>query len=162
MEGRQMSNELTNYNPQRASLLDMRADAVTFPRIKTMPVEQAVSGMSQIVTQAFLYKGIAAESNNIRFIASSLVGEILEDSKFGASDLSLAEIQVVIKRAVLSSDMYGISVASLYRTIMDYVKGEGHNNQKRVDAMKGTPSVASPVNTMLQASAGHFIKNHKI
>ena len=100
--------------------------------------------------------------NSIRFIASSLVGEILEDSKFGASDLSLAEIQVVIKRAVLSSDMYGISVASLYRTIMDYVKGEGHNNQKRVDAMKGTPSVASPVNTMLQASAGQFIKNHKI
>ena len=168
-----MSNEVTtqssglvNYNPGQATLLDMRADSSRFPRIKTIPRSQAVDGMSRIVSQAFLYRGQAADPNNIHFIANALVDEILADDKFGAAFISLAEIQVVVKRAVLGgSEMFGISVASLYKVIMDYVKGEGHLNQKKIEEMRRSATdravKASATSPMIQAYSGQFIKNHK-
>ena len=162
-EGRQMSNEIVNYNPGQASLLDMRADASRFPRIKNMPIEQVKEGLSRIVSQAFLYRGQAADPTNIQFISSSLAEELLEEKRFGAAYLSLAEIQVVVKRAVLSTDMFGVSVASLYRVIIDYAKGEGHTNQMIVwSRVKSSPSAKSAVSAMLQAETGKFINNHKI
>ena len=162
-EGRQMSNEIVNYNPGQASLLDMREDASRFPRIKTMPIEQVKEGLSRIVSQAFLYRGQAADPTNIQFISSSLAEELLEEKRFGAAYLSLADIQVVVKRAILSTDMFGISVASLYRVIIDYAKGEGHNNQMIVwGREKSAPSAKSAVSTMLQAETGKFIKSHKV
>ena len=163
MEDRQMSNEtstaLVNYNPGNASLLEMRADSDRFPRIKTMPREQAVLGMSKIVTQAFLYRGQAADPTNIQFISSALVQEILEDNN-GAYNLSLAEIQVIVKRAVLNTDMMGINVSSLYKVIIAFVKGEGRENQSRVDALRRVKP-NSPGMAMLQAATGDFIRNHK-
>ena len=163
MEDRQMSNEtstaLVNYNPGNASLLEMRADSDRFPRIKTMPREQAVLGMSKIVTQAFLYRGQAADPTNIQFISSALVQELLEDTN-GAYNLSLAEIQVIVKRAVLNTDMMGIKVSSLYKVIIAFVKGEGRENQSRVDALRRVKP-NSPGMAMLQAATGDFIRNHK-
>lgn len=173
MEDRQMSNEMTttsssleNFNPGRASLLEMRADATRFPRLKSVPREQAVFEMSKIVSQAFLYRGQAADLTNIQFISSALVDELLEDDKYGAGYLSLAEIQVVVKRAVLGgSEMFGISVASLYKVIMEFVKGEGHRNQQQVleQRQKETERILkdSALAPMLQAYTGEFIRNHK-
>ena len=174
MEDRQMNNEMTttssaleNFNPGRASLLEMRADSTRFPRLKSVPREQAVFEMTKIVTQAFLYRGQAADVTTIQFISSSLVDELLADDKYGASSISFAEIQVVVKRAVLGgSEMFGVSVASLYKVIMDFVKGEGHLNQKQVDALKRQQedqrlrdSVVAP---MLQAYTGEFLRNNKV
>lgn len=164
-EGRQMSNEITNYNPGQATLMEMRADSTRFPRIKSMPREQAVMGMSRIVSQAFLYRGQAADPTNIQFISSALVGELLEDDRSGAGYLSLAEIQVVVKRAVLGTEMFGISVASLYKVIMEYVKGEGHLIQKQIQERKQKEQEQafkeSGLHPMLQAFTGEFIRNHK-
>lgn len=130
MEDKQMSNEVVNYNPSRATLLEMRADPKRFPRLKNMSRADAVYGMAKIVSQAFLYRGQTADPTNIKFISSSLVDELLEDKIYGAPYLSLAEIQVVVKRAILGgSEMYGITVASLYRVIMEFAKGEGHQNE---------------------------------
>ena len=162
-----MSNEIANYNPGQASLLEMRADATRFPRIKTMPREQVVFEMSKIVSQAFLYRGQAADLTNIQFISSALVDELLEDDKYGAGYLSLAEIQVIVKRAVLGgSEMFGISVASLYKVIMEFVKGEGHLNQQQVleQRKKETERILkeSALAPMLKAYAGEFIRNNKI
>jgi hypothetical protein len=163
MEDRQMSNEtstaMVNYNPGNASLLEMRADSDRFPRIKTMPREQAVLGMSKIVTQAFLYRGQAADPTNIQFISTALVQEILEDTN-GAFNLSLAEIQVIVKRAVLNTDMMGINVSSLYKVIIAFVKGEGRENQSRVDALRRVKPNPGGM-AMLQAATGEFIRNHK-
>lgn len=169
-----MSNEITttnsalvNYNPGKASLLEMRADPERFPRIKSVTREQAVFEMSKIVSQAFLYRGQAADPTNIQFISSALVGELLEDDKYGADNLSFAEIQVVVKRAVLGgSEMFGISVASLYKVILEFVKGEGHNNQKQVNEQRQKEADRrfreSAIAPMLQAYTGEFIRNHKI
>ena len=162
-----MSNEIANYNPGQASLLEMRADANRFPRIKAMSREQAVFEMSKIVSQAFLYKGQAADLTNIQFISSALVDELLADDKYGAGFLSLAEIQVVVKRAVLGgSEMFGISVASLYKVIMEFVKGEGHLNQQKIwEARRKEEDKrlqSSGLTSMLRAFTGEFLKEHKI
>lgn len=169
-----MSNELTtqtglvNYNPGQATLKDMRADSTRFPRIKTLPREQVVEGMTRIVSQAFLYRGQAADPTNIHFISNALVDELLAGNWNGASNLSLAEIQVVVKRAVLGgSDMFGISVASLYKVILEYVKGEGHHYQEEIDAYRRTKEIMqeyskSGVSAMLQATAGEMVRNNKI
>ena len=173
MEDRQMSNEMTttsssleNFNPGRASLLEMRADPSRFPRLKSVPREQAVFEMTKIVNQAFLYRGQAADPTNIQFISSALVQELLDDDKYGAGYLSLAEIQVVVKRAVLQDDMYGISVASLYKVIIEYIKGEGHRLQQEVSERKRKSeqeqiknSVIAP---MLQAYAGELLNHSKL
>lgn len=162
-----MSNEIANYNPGQASLLEMRADATRFPRINTMSREQAVSGLIRIVSQAFLYRGQAADPVNVQFISNALLNELLDDDKYGAGHLSLAEIQVIVKRAVLGgSEMFGISVASLYKIIMEFVKGEGHRNQQQVleQRKKETERILkeSALAPMLKAYTGEFIRNNKI
>lgn len=162
-----MSNEIANYNPGQASLLEMRADATRFPRINTMSREQAVSGLIRIVSQAFLYRGQAADPVNVQFISNALLNELLEDDKYGAGYLSLAEIQVIVKRAILGgSEMFGISVASLYKVIMEFIKGEGHRNQQQVleQRKKETERILkeSALAPMLKAYAGEFIRNNKI
>ena len=162
-----MSNEIANYNPGQASLLEMRADATRFPRINTMSREQAVSGLIRIVSQAFLYRGQAADPVNVQFISNALLNELMEDDKYGAGYLSLAEIQVVVKRAVLGgSEMFGISVASLYKVIMEFVKGEGHRNQQQVleHRRKEAERILkeSALAPMLKAYTGEFIRNNKI
>ena len=169
-----MNNEMTTTSSQlmtpassQASLLDMRADAKRFPRIGTFSREQAVLEMSKIVSQAFLYKGQAADPTNIQFISCSLVDELQADlDKLGTRNISFAEISRIVKRSVLQDEMYGISVASLYKVIIEYVKGEGHRisqeaRQKKEEQERESlkQSVIAP---MLQAYAGRLIKNSKV
>lgn len=169
-----MNNEMTTTSSQlmtpassQASLLDMRADAKRFPRIGTFSREQAVFEMSKIVSQAFLYKGQAADPTNIQFISSSLVDELQADlDKLGTRNISFAEISRIVKRSVLQDEMYGISVASLYKVIIEYIKGEGHRLHQQVAEMRRKReereiknSVIAP---MLQAYAGELLKHSKV
>ena len=169
-----MNNEITTTNGQlmtpasnQVSLLEMRMDEKRFPRIGAFPREQAVFEMSKIVSQAFLYKGQAADPKNIQFISCALVDELQSDlDRLGTKHISFAEISRVVKRAVLQDDMYGISVASLYKVIIEYIKGEGHRLQQEVSERKRKSeheqiknSVIAP---MLQAYAGELLKHSKV
>lgn len=169
-----MNNEITTTNGQlmtpasnQVSLLEMRMDAKRFPRIGAFPREQAVFEMSKIVSQAYLYKGQAADPKNIQFISCALVDELQSDlDRLGTKHISFGEISRVVKRAVLQDDMYGISVASLYKVIIEYIKGEGHRLQQEVSERKRKSeqeqiknSVIAP---MLQAYAGELLKHSKV
>ena len=169
-----MNNEITTTNGQlmtsasnQVSLLEMRMDEKRFPRIGAFPREQAVFEMSKIVSQAFLYRGQAADPKNIQFISCALVDELQSDlDKLGTRHISFAEISRVVNRAVLQDDMYGISVASLYKVIIEYIKGEGHRLQQEVSERKRKSeqeqiknSVIAP---MLQAYAGELLKHSKV
>lgn len=150
----------------QASLLDMRSDAKRFPRIGTFSREQAVLEMSKIVSQAFLYKGQAADPTNIQFISCSLVDELQSDlDGLGTRHISFGEISRVVKRSVFHGDMYGISVASLYKVIIEYIKGEGHRlNQQvaEIERQRNEKEIKdSIVAPMLQAYAGQLINNSK-
>lgn len=164
-----MSSEMINTNgqlvtpaPQQATLLEMRSNPKRFPRLNTYTREQAVVEMAKIVSQAFLYKGQSADATNIQFISCSLVDELQADhQKVGSKYISFAEISRIVRRAVLTQDMFGISVASLYRVIIDYIKGEGHELDKKADK---TP--VTDIDTMdhpaLMAYTGALLKNSKI
>ena len=169
-----MNNEITTTNGQlmtpasnQVSLLEMRMDEKRFPRIGAFPREQAVFEMSKIVSQAFLYKGQAADPKNIQFISCALVDELQSDlDRLGTKHISFAEISRVVKRAVLQDEIYGISVASLYKVIIEYIKGEGHRLQQEVSERKRKSeqeqiknSVIAP---MLQAYAGELLKHSKV
>ena len=169
-----MNNDMTTTNGQlmtpasnQVSLLEMRMDEKRFPRIGAFPREQAVFEMSKIVSQAFLYRGQAADPKNIQFISCALVDELQSDlDRLGTKHISFGEISRVVKRAVLQDDMYGISVASLYKVIIEYIKGEGHRLQQEVSERKRKSeqeqiknSVIAP---MLQAYAGELLKHSKV
>lgn len=169
-----MNNEMTKTSSQlmtpaskQVSLLEMRMDEKRFPRIGAFPREQAVLEMSKIVSQAFLYKGQAADPTNIQFISCSLVDELQADlDKLGTRNISFAEISRIVKRSVLQDEMYGISVASLYKVIIEYIKGEGHRLHQQVAEMRRKReereienSVIAP---MLQAYAGKLLKHSKL
>ena len=134
-----MNNEITTTNGQlmtpasnQVSLLEMRMDENRFPRIGKYTREQAVFEMSKIVSQAFLYKGQAADSKNIQFISCALVDELQSDlDGLGTKNISFEEISRIVKRAILTDDMF-LSVSSFYKVIMTYIKGEGHQLQKQV------------------------------
>lgn len=161
------NNQLMTPASNQVSLLDIRKDAKRFPRLHTYSREQAVTEMSKIVSQAFLYKGQAADPTNIQFISCSLVDELQADlDRLGTRFLSFAEISRIVKRAVLQDEMYGISVASLYKVIVEYVKGEGLKLQQQVKEEQNKVqheyiknSVVAP---MLQAYAGQLLKNSKL
>lgn len=169
-----MSNELTTRAGQlttpaseQVSLMDMRMDAKRFPRIGSVSRESAIHEMSRIVSQAFLYKGQAADATNIQFISCALVDELQSDlDRVGTKFISFAEISRIIKRAILTEEMFGISVASLYKVIIEYIKGEGHRLQKEIDRKreeeqrkKLKDSIIAP---MLQAYAGAMVKRSKV
>lgn len=165
-----MNNELAIVNSQVAvrdtsiDLVELRMNADKFPRIHQFAPDQATYGMAKIVTQAFLLKGIQADPDNIQFIASELTSELLADNeRIGTRVLTFPEISRAIRKAILTTDMYGISVATLYKVLTDYVKGEGHRASKEAEQRreKATREAfeKSPINTMLQAYAGAMRNN---
>lgn len=159
-------NALAVQNNAQVTLLDIRKDPKRFPRIGTYPREQAVFEMSKIVSQAFLYKGQAADPTNIQFISCSLVDELQADlEKMGTKNISFEEISRIVKRAILNDDMY-LSVSSFYKVIMTYINGEGHQLQKQVIAEREKADweqiKKSPVYQMLTASAAEMVKQCKV
>ena len=95
-----MNNEITKTNGQlmtpasnQVTLLEMRMDEKRFPRIGKYSREQAVFAMSKIVSQAFLYKGQAADQKNIQFISCAIVDELQSDlDRLGTRNISFGEI----------------------------------------------------------------------
>ena len=159
-----MSNELTITGKQ-PSLLEIRMDSKTYPRLCRYSKEDADKAMVTIVSKAFLYRGQTADPSVIGFTASALVDELLQDEKYGAKYLSFEEISRIIRKAVLESDIF-ISVSSLYKVIIDFCKGEGTRIQQEAAALKRRQDDESLRNSvvapMLQAYTGAFIKEHKI
>ena len=155
-----MSSNIAIINSANASLLEMRADPKQFPRLNTLPVEQAYSQMLPIITQAFMFKGHNADDTTVKFIATNLVDELLADTKYGAGNISLGEIRKVIKRAILETDIPAISVSTLYRIIIDYAKGEGNDLERQIRLQRPTPT--APVKVIIDSFAGAMSKTNTI
>lgn len=151
------------------SLMEIRMDKKKYPRLCQYTREQAVYKMSQIVLTAFQFRGQQADPQNVAFIASNLVDELGADmDNVGTKYITFEEISRAVKKSVLGQgrEMFGISFASLYSAIMDYVKGEGHQIevQIREQGLKAREkelkdSIIAP---MLQAYTGALIKKSKV
>lgn len=139
------------------SLLDMRRNSEKFPRICRIPREEAIPQMAMIVHNAFLYKGHNADPTTIQFIASALCDELVADNeKVGTKWISLAEIAKVVKKAVLTDENFvSVSVASLYKVVVAYAKGEGSQLEKDIRSGRALPEETHP---MITAYAGKMIR----
>lgn len=128
---KQMSSSIAVCDVE-TSLVEIRSNNVKYPRLKSYSQDDAVKGLTAIVLKAMMYKGQDAEQNYVLFIARTLYDELMCDHTFGVKYITLEEIDLAVRKAILTSDVYGISVASLYKIIVDYAKTEGHNAQKKV------------------------------
>ena len=114
------------------SLVDIRMDADTFPRLVRLTTTQARAGLSKIIADAFLYKGQTADKENVKFITSALLEELLADDTYGLPYLTMEEIRRAIKKAVLTDpDFIGINVSSLYKVLLAYAKKRSQTSHKR-------------------------------
>ena len=160
-----MSNEITEFRPAEASLVEIRKDPERFPRIANIPRDQAVKAMTGIVYKAILFRGQEADPTTISFIASNLIDEIISERTFGLRFLTLEEAGRAIKKAVLEdSEMYGVNVSSLFKVLLKYAKNEGHQAdlKAREEISRSRQIGTSPAMTMLMASASRMSKSNKI
>lgn len=162
-----MTQEIATYNS--VSLLDIRRDRVTYPRINKMQPMTAISGLTSIVANAMMYTGRRAEEDDIAFISQGLYRELmLDEMNLGMKHITLQEIGYCVKKAVLGqgNEMYGINVASLYKVVADYCRGEGHELEKQLEhstlARQEEILKASAVNAMLDQYATKMVKHSKI
>lgn len=116
--------KVMNEDWRNASLVDIRLNPEKFPRICRYPRESAMYHMSTLISQAMMLRGQEVEKNNVQFIAYNLLEEILSDKVFGCRYISFEELRRVIRAAVLQKEIF-INVASLYKEVLIYVKGEG-------------------------------------
>lgn len=167
-----MSNKLTTTSggltipDSSVSFVDIRMRPEEFPRLNTYTREDAVLNMSKVVLQAFLYRGQQADPQNIQFIASALVDELLDDKdKRGTDKISFAEISRVIRKGVLTEDMFGISVSSLYKLILRYATGDGakatEDARKKAEEERKKRIEKSAIPTMVGAFASQLLTNNK-
>lgn len=109
---------------QRAELIDIRRDALTYPRIKDYDSFVLLQEIKSLILMVYQYRGQKPESAaEIETMARSLVAEILAD-EFGdeLKELTIEEVRRSLRRAALGkgNEMYGINVRSLYDAIADY------------------------------------------
>ena len=120
-------NELTNYTGQ-ATLVEIRTDSKTFPRLHTYRREAAVGQMNIILLMAFQYRGQNADAVTINQMSNSLIDLLLEDEYgLGMKYLTFEEIKRIVRKAALGQmkEMYGISVYTVFQALADYCRGEG-------------------------------------
>lgn len=134
-----MNNSIVSQNtqvtianaPAVLDLVEVRMHPEVYPQINKTEHTLALRRMKEVVIAAYLYRGQQAEEQMVDFIAENLLNELLDPSNgYGTQYLSWVEVGRAVKKGVLGqgkSEMFGISVASLYAVILEYVKGEGHN-----------------------------------
>lgn len=168
-----MSNELTTIQRQLAvpvspqtTLLEMRMDPVRFPRVGRVAREVAIVEMTKIIHQTYLLRGQTTDTATIEFIATNLVDELQADFDHkNTGSISFAEISRIIKRKILTDEVYGISVASLYKIIIEYIDGEGAKltEQKRqIEARKAVNLGGQDLTPMIDAFTGQMLKKAKL
>lgn len=158
-------NEVTIYQqPQNVSLVDMRADSRRFPRLATIDQETAQHRLQGIVAMAYTYTGRQYQPADLTLVAHGLYTELmLDEDGVGTKNISVEEIGYAIRRAILSTEMYGINVVSLYKAVRAYCVGEGHYaqqqaNERRAAERKAQLKASAP-GAMLESYAGQMLLN---
>lgn len=141
-----MENEIAvkDQNTQVASvlapqptLLDIRRDKETYPRLHAMDETEALVKLGVVVGMAAQYRGQQIDPRTSAQMALSLYQELMADpDNHGLRYLTIEEITRVVKRALTGQtqrELYGVNVASLLSVLTDYAKTEGAELQKKVE-----------------------------
>ena len=163
-----MSSDLVTLDAatgtQRDLLLECRRDPVRHPRLCYFNQAEAADRLRPILLKAYLYRGQKPDDEVVAFTANELAGELLRDADgLGLHALSIDEVAYVVRKAVLGQggELYGITIASLYRSLADYAKGEGHALQ--VEAERTAKAAeGSTVADFIESAAETFAKQKNI
>lgn len=160
--------ETTDIIVKSPTLVQVRLNQERYPRLKNIPMPDAIKGLASIVTTAYMYSGRMANEKDIYFIATALHKEMmLDEDNLGMPNISLEEIGRAIKKAVLGQgrEMYGISVASLYSTVADYCKGEGLATVREIAKMNEEQRMRelkeSALGALIETGARALLQNSK-
>lgn len=137
------------------SLAEIRANVRDHPRLCNIEMNDALNGLTQILSRLYLLQGRTIDPTNVGLVAQTLYQELM-DGEYGTRFLTLEEIKRVTKKAVLETDIY-ISVAALYKVLINYCKGEGHVAQKEAERITITN-----LPELLEAEAKRITKKFKI
>lgn len=123
-------NQIVPYKENtRASLVEIRADNVRFPRLHAYPAEVGIKSMLYCVMKAYMLFGVEADDTTAGNLAIELYNELMADpEEMRTYNLTFEEILRAIKKAATgqSVEFYGrVSFHFLYKAIMHYVRGEG-------------------------------------
>lgn len=123
---------------QRASLVDIRKNPMSFPRIKDYAPDALLMELKSSILMVYQYRGQRPNSSDeIKVMAESLMVELLADD-FGndTRELCMEEIRRALRKVGLrqGADMYGINVGSLYNAILDFRNTEVEDARQRVAA----------------------------
>lgn len=156
-----MNNSVAIYDP-KVSLLEVRADSKTYPRIKDIPFSEAVEKVKAIILTAYIMKGQKPEGEDIERMAAILVSELVERNDYGTMYITLHEIHYAIRKGLLdpSQEVYGISVVSLFKLIAHFAKTEGRANQDAVMARRRT-AVPKEIGEAIDKASKIMIENIK-
>ena len=148
------------------SPLEIRRDSVKYPRLHQYEKEDAIARLSDIVINAYLYTGRRADTAEVRFIASALYDELLSEDKYHAKYITLEEIERAVKKALFGDKDLFISVVSLYKAIMDWIKVDGHQLDTQVRQMERDENAKALKESIIAGIVGenaqNFIINNKI
>lgn len=147
----------------QATLVDIRTDSKTFPRLHTYDRQEAIGQMNIILLMAFQYRGQQADAYTINQMSASLVELLLEDEySLGMKYLTFEEIKRIVRKAALGQgkEMYGISVSSIFQALADYCKGEGKmaSQQARIILEQKRELARAIVAPMIDSYANTLIK----
>ena len=150
-----MSNIVAYSAPAGVSLVDIRMDSTSYPRIKTLNSQSAIARLQQVVAMAYVYTGRPAEESKIQMVAAALYGELMEDKRnLGIGNITIEEVAHAVKDAILQADgdVY-INIAFFYKAVCAYAEGEGHDAQeeayRRLRTQRQKAIESSPVGAML-------------
>ena len=124
---------LASYQARNVSLVELRRNQDLYPRLHSYTPEAAIQKMVPIVWAACLYRNQEMSDERLKFIAQTLYYELMLEPRWDMRQLTFNEIGIAIRAAVMGErgEFYTISVASLYRAVLDYARNEGHEADKR-------------------------------
>lgn len=149
--------------PASYKLVEVRMDEKRFPRIAATPVEQAQLFTRQIVVSTFLVLGKVETPDNIDFIATTLYALIMQDDRYNARHLSWYEAGRAVRNAAVDGELYGISAATLFGAMLNYIRTEGKEVDRTAWIYKQQQQRALPpkVDAALDKIAEEVVKKWK-
>ena len=147
-------------SPNTDDLLAIRKDTAAFPRLRAIPEDQAVKALADMIYKAVMYRGQKADAKFVQFTAAALRGELLADlAHCGTDQITIPELAYAIRREVIAGEeMYGVNVASLYKAVVRYCKGEGNELRRKAES----PADKDRLAVIKQAYAGEMLRKNTI
>lgn len=136
-------------------LVAVRSNPQRYPRICNTLRGEALERLSKLVVGCCILKGQTLSEDDVKLTAACLLGALLEPNDYGTRSLSWVEVAHALMTGALTADMYGrISAETLYKAIIAYCKGEGHDADKR--AKRRPPDIGGIPDTAVAALVRNF------